>query len=275
MLLKLRLEAAERKGAAIIREVLRYLFPVIGFPVIYISVNYCFDRFPVSSFWIAGVAGGLIAAIILFYVICITNDAIKQRKAVDEIFDMLHQKINRKNFCSFKITAKAREEIINDQYKVGSVYRIISSAMQYLKVPFEWFDVTLTADQSTEHNGGKFTAGQYAAKSGKSNIHITLKKEYTFENVMAIICHECTHHYLRIKGIRYEDTDKNELLTDVAAIYIGFGYYISTGYKGIEKTIRKGSDTYTQTTKIGYISQYQISHILGRIKKLRKIREKA
>ena len=72
------------------------------------------------------------------------------------------------------------------------------------------------------------------------------------------------HHFLWLNDLVLPVREKNELLVDVAVVYFGFGYYVAKGYESMSK--REGD--LIQTTKLGYISEHQVQHIKGRIKKL-------
>lgn len=74
-------------------------------------------------------------------------------------------------------------------------------------------------------------AGLYATNFiGKKQITIANEQIYLFPNLAAIVAHEFTHHYLHLYKIQC-DIVNNEILTDLAAIYLGFGFLLLRGYE--------------------------------------------
>ncbi|MBR6238674.1 MAG: hypothetical protein IKQ83_06495 [Lachnospiraceae bacterium] len=73
-------------------------------------------------------------------------------------------------------------------------------------------------------------AGTYSNYYGQSVITI-VRGEYRSPNdVVATLVHECMHFYLNAIGLRYEDRNMNEYLTDVATVYMGFYDIVEKGY---------------------------------------------
>jgi hypothetical protein len=86
--------------------------------------------------------------------------------------------------------------------------------------------------------------------------------------VLATLAHEITHKYLHRKGINcglgpvfeYE----NEILTDIAAIYIGLGKLYLNGCQCSNTTKVSNSNTTTTTTekmRVGYLDQSQLAFV--------------
>lgn len=73
-------------------------------------------------------------------------------------------------------------------------------------------------------------AGTYSNYFGQSVITIVRRKYRSEYDVMATLVHECMHLYLNTIGLRYEDRDMNEYLTDVTTVYMGFYDVIEKGY---------------------------------------------
>ena len=63
----------------------------------------------------------------------------------------------------------------------------------------------------------------------------------------ATLAHEISHHYLFSKNIYLQNSDKNEFLTELCAIYLGFGYLLLEGY-------RYKREKNNRIKKVGYIS---------------------
>lgn len=106
------------------------------------------------------------------------------------------------------------------------------------------------------HNkSGEKSAGKYDSQNyyGYKNIIINLKKEYGYESIVYTIAHECMHHFLYEKGIIDKDENRNEILTDVAVIYFGFGEFLENGCSN--KSIYSYSDS---NFRLGYLSDDEI-----------------
>ena len=88
---------------------------------------------------------------------------------------------------------------------------------------------------SKAKNLGPHTAGQYMSygSSNSGQIVIRIGDDANERIILSVLIHECMHHFLRISGIGFEDSHKNEVLTDTAALYLGFSEYMNRGYIGV------------------------------------------
>jgi hypothetical protein len=78
----------------------------------------------------------------------------------------------------------------------------------------------------------------------------------------AILAHEIAHYYLYSHNIVLPDTQNNEYLTEIAAVYLGFGFLMLEGYG-----MFKNNNTYEM---VGYISQSTIKRAIIATAKSRK-----
>ena len=76
-------------------------------------------------------------------------------------------------------------------------------------------------------------AGLYKQSAFGSCIEIKIEGRMMPNNVLSVLIHECMHYYLRTTGLGFQDTLKNEILTDTAAIYFGFYEFIYSGYVNV------------------------------------------
>ena len=153
----------------------------------------------------------------------------RQRRLADELFSLLHEKLHREKFFSFRLSEKAREEIITDLFSKKSVERIVRAIFSYMSISFTMVDVVVSVEQES-HFRSSGTVGQYVSRGGtKREIHNNIKRDYSLNEIFSILCHESIHHYLWRKDVIHPDNDTNEKLTDVAAIYFDFGYYVKKG----------------------------------------------
>lgn len=98
-------------------------------------------------------------------------------------------------------------------------------------------------------------AGEISTDLAFTTICLELKAHYTVDAVIAVLAHEAIHLHLYYEGIKLRDTWENEILTDTAAVYCGFGEYIYKGY-----ALMKG-DFALSYQKVGYISQEDVKYI--------------
>ncbi len=85
----------------------------------------------------------------------------------------------------------------------------------------------------TAEDLGKHTAGQYIHNGTDAKIRIRIGNNAYDNIILSVLIHECMHHFLITSGIGFEETDKNEVLTDTAALYLGFSKYMNRGYIGV------------------------------------------
>lgn len=98
-------------------------------------------------------------------------------------------------------------------------------------------------------------AGEISTDLAFTTIRLDLKAYYTLDAVIAVLAHEAIHLHLYYEGIRLKDTWENEVLTDTAAVYCGFGEYIYRGY-----AVMRGEFALSYH-KVGYIRQEDVRYI--------------
>lgn len=98
-------------------------------------------------------------------------------------------------------------------------------------------------------------AGEISTDLAFTTIRLDLKPYYTLDTVLAVLAHEATHLHLYYTGIRLKDAWENEVLTDTAAVYCGFGEYIYKGY-----AVMQGRNVLSYQ-KVGYIKQEDVKYI--------------
>lgn len=111
-------------------------------------------------------------------------------------------------------------------------------------------------------------AGKFERIDGLNCIYIN--GDLIGQNVqqkIAILAHEMSHYYLIYQhNILLPDVDENELLTELNAIYVGFGFLLLEGYEAFEK--RTGNKI--QTSKVGYIKVETIKKVIVKTAYYRK-----
>ena len=74
------------------------------------------------------------------------------------------------------------------------------------------------------------TAGTYSTDGIASVITLLVTPSSRHNILHSVLIHECMHYYLFKSGIRFEKTYENEILTDVATVYMGFYQFMYDGY---------------------------------------------
>ncbi len=98
-------------------------------------------------------------------------------------------------------------------------------------------------------------AGEITTDLAFTTIRLDMKDHYTLDAVAAVLAHEAVHLHLYYEGIRLGDSWENEILTDTAAVYCGFGEYIYRGY-----AVMRGEFALSYH-KVGYIRQEDVRYI--------------
>ena len=73
-------------------------------------------------------------------------------------------------------------------------------------------------------------AGTYSSDGINSLISIRITPSSRPNILHSVLIHECMHYFLFHSGIRRDDRYENEILTDVATVYMGFYQYMFDGY---------------------------------------------
>ena len=73
-------------------------------------------------------------------------------------------------------------------------------------------------------------AGTYSSDGVHSLIAIRVTPSSIPNILHSVMIHECMHYFLFHRGIMREDRHENEILTDVATVYMGFYQYMFDGY---------------------------------------------
>lgn len=112
-------------------------------------------------------------------------------------------------------------------------------------------------------------AGLYSEpknKISKKKIVVNIKNDMSMNTVISILAHECTHHLLLSNDIKLEETIKNECLTDITAIIMGFGKFMVEGYK-ISNRVTYDSEYYRYVDKnyVGYLSHKDIEYVIKKL----------
>ena len=184
------------------------------------------------------------------------------RKAVNEsasrarhCFDPLREKLGPA-YRTLELTQEDREFMALHGYDEAAVRRLISRIMIHLGMPYSDFRVVITDGTDSK------TAGTYQRDPLRPTIGLQLRPGYTPEQIIAIVCHECSHHFLNVKKMKGASARGNELLTDYAAVYTGMGAQLRAGYQDPAIQYREKADR----TRVGYITAEDIDAAMSILK---------
>lgn len=126
------------------------------------------------------------------------------------------------------------------------------------------FYVDIEGNASTEEKKRTFIeetnyAGLYRVLGPRQKeIIVVYDKSFYLANFLSVLAHEVTHNYLFHHNIHPPESINNEILTDLAAIYLGFGPILLRGYSPREEMLVG----YVGPDIMGYITPHTIRKAL-------------
>lgn len=195
---------------------------------------------------------------------------------LDDKINYLYQNLRVPPFPVYVISKQLKKTLYRNRFGQPSIEMLVHDILERLEVPVDNLEV-IVDDESISRFEGKSTAGLYVETAGglKREIHIALKPGYSLNEVVAIICHECTHAYLNYHNVKLDDVRENEVLTDTGAMYLGFSQYLLAGYKPVKRIagVTYNADiksTKIQSSTIGYLNLSQLAYISKALAKLNR-----
>ncbi len=121
------------------------------------------------------------------------------------------------------------------------------------------------------------TAGHIELRYGEPGVFVEVSNDICGfpEAVLATLCHEISHKYLHANGIRYGSLQiEQEILTDVAAVYLGLGKLMLNGseceHVGTVRTGGEVKELHT-TLKTGYVDRFSVAFVYRLICAMRQV----
>ena len=162
----------------------------------------------------------------------------------------LLQKQDKGTYETYQVPQDIFLQLQNDLHNEVVLKRLLCSICDHYGMNGEHIRLVTETRRETEYAGNIATNGAF------TTIKLELKPGYTLDAVIAILAHEAAHLNLYYKGIRMRDDWENEILTDTATVYCGFGEYMYKGY-----SVMRGEFAFTYQ-KVGYITQDDIKYIM-------------
>ena len=202
-----------------------------------------------------------------------TKDMIKRNFKNEELnkyIDLLVNKLTEKN-CNinnkkdFKIYDDLKRKLIYSRYDIKSITLLVNSIFDYLNLWDRDVKIEVVYKNSKVKTG---FAGLYNYNTEK--IEIFVDPNYSYENIVSIVAHECMHHYLFKNNIVLKSRIENELITDLALVYLGFSKYLLEGYKEKRRVIYEDENRrLVDTNKVGYLGYLDVKYSLRYMKKIK------
>ena len=179
------------------------------------------------------------------------------RKAkIDKALDYLSDKVSYRG--EYTIPKEVEKKLYQNNFNRASILMLVASIMKHMGLP----NTIPGINVYNVSNCGDVEPGRcYMYGDGQSTITINLLPEYDVNTVAAIVIHECMHHYLNVRRMKFKDKLENEILTDTCAIYSGFGEIIYEGYK-TRAIYYKGEN---KLRSMGYLTQSEIRYIMRKL----------
>ncbi len=104
--------------------------------------------------------------------------------------------------------------------------------------------------------------GQIQKLGSQFLMELYMNGEGNVSGVLAVIIHEFCHFFLDESGIKLVNTIENEVLTDTAAVYFGFGSQLREGYA---PTVAKSAKNKGKLVRIGYLDTLNIDYVSDKL----------
>ena len=152
-----------------------------------------------------------------------TQFMVRHKAEIDESIEYLRQNrpISRRAYLP---NENVYEDFKNNFWDERCLSAMAGDILRHLGLPNSHVPVYVV-----ESMEGK-AVGLYKQSGSGSSIEINISQFAVSNEVLAVLIHETMHYYLRMTGLGFPDTLKNEILTDTATIYFGFYNYIYDGY---------------------------------------------
>lgn len=175
----------------------------------------------------------------------------------DKILDSLQllYRSGKNPGTSYIMPEELCQGLLSDLHDHELLRQLLSSITAHMGIDGGLIKLRFQDDAALEY------AGQISTKGACTTIHLQLHEYYNLDVITAVLAHEAMHLYLYYNGIYFSDTLSNEVLTDTAAVYFGFGEYLYRGYKIIE--VNLGFSYH----KVGYIRPEDVQFIQNEIRK--------
>lgn len=170
------------------------------------------------------------------------------KELLDRCIAML-EKQEKEDYGIYTVPEELMNDLKADMTNEATLKRLLCSICAHLGIDGSFIKLEIW------HTPVPDRAGQIATDLAFTKISVELQPYYTLDSIIAVLAHEAIHLHLYYKGIRMKDTFENEVLTDTATVYCGFGEYMYRGY-----AVTQGGMALSYR-KVGYITQKDVEYI--------------
>ena len=167
-----------------------------------------------------------IVIIVVFMAVLIVRGGERKKfvskKKIDECIDRLNARL-KKPREAYRLNGVLYEQLKANIYDEKVLRKIAVDIVGHCGIKKLFINVDVVGEVQG-------VGGTYSNYYGQSTITIMMGKYKSANEILAVLVHECMHMYLNTVGIRYDDREMNEYLTDVATVYMGFYEIVTSGY---------------------------------------------
>ena len=149
----------------------------------------------------------------------------------------------------YAVPKELEEKLLVNLHDTELLKQLLCSIAAHMGIDGSYIRLKFQDDANLNYAGNISTNGAF------TTINLQLHSYYNLDVITAILSHEVMHLYLYYSGIHFSDTLSNEVLTDTAAVYFGFGEYLYRGYQIIETQMGFSYQ------KVGYIRHGDVKFI--------------
>lgn len=157
----------------------------------------------------------------------------------------------------YPVNTKFSKEIIKDDQQLEKTLNsIVNDLLEYLQLPHNVIlRVQRMRSSRSYEEMSKVNAAEYTSYFAARIIRLNIMEYYKPEQIVAILCHECSHYFMEYHKLNWCDTFMNEERTDVLANLIGFNILMLKGYETNIYVESTTSNSYMRTfSTVGYIT---------------------
>lgn len=187
----------------------------------------------------------------------------KRDIVLDEKIEYIKYQFRRKRIFTtgiYKVPEEIIKDLKKDKYSSETLQKLADSIVKHSGA-YNTVEVII-------HDIDTDRSGQYTAY-GEANweLHIFKDERFNLYQVIAIVIHECVHNFLYFYKLELFPEEENELLTDVTAVFLGFGPLLMKGYKPLKKIAKtnlKGNenDFKVKRLRVGYLNLNELAYVI-------------
>lgn len=149
----------------------------------------------------------------------------------------------------YTVPEELKQKLLVNLHDPELLKELLCSIASHMGIDGSYIRLKFQDDDTLNYAGNISTNGAF------TTINLQLHSYYNLDVITAVLSHEVMHLYLFYNGIHFSDTLSNEVLTDTAAVYFGFGEYLYRGYQIIETQMGFSYQ------KVGYIRPQDVKFI--------------